>query len=123
MNDIIINNKEDELALWIYSSSKSSGEISVSYKDSSHKDRIINIAEEIAWTGWEKRKLPLPDNVKFPLIMDKVIFEFPSDQEEFGTLLFDSIERNEEYIYYQVKAGDTITGISQKIYKTNKYVD
>lgn len=122
MNEVIID-KVEELSLWMYSSLKTSGKISMGFINSVKEDLIVSIVDDINWTGWKKQNISFPKNTSFPLKFDRIILELPNDKEKYGSILFDNIEKDESYIYYQVKAGDTIYDISKKVYNSGKYIE
>lgn len=123
-NKIIIESPIRELSLWVYSSSQNDGAIDIVFTDKNNEEITINIIDEISWEKWKAHKINLPtEKSRYPLHLENISLFFPKGNELFGSFLFDKLEIHSEYFYYKVKPGDTVSGISKKVYGSAVYVN
>ncbi len=127
-----------ELYLSVYSFNYLPGNIGIKAIDQNGNDASMTISTGVPWIGWGKVSVPLPgDMTRYPLKITHVYYEVGRAQDDFGVLIFDKLEAFysehygesvgdeyvplQEFIFYEVQPGDTVSGISRKVYGTEKY--
>lgn len=128
----------NELKMWVYSFDYSPGNIGIRAVTQSGEEVEQVISIGVPWLGWGNLSVMLPgDTSIYPLKITHIYYEMGKERDDFGVLIFDKMEaffsnhtegmiqdekiRASDFIFYEVQPGDTITGISRKIYGTEKY--
>lgn len=128
----------NELKLWIYSFDYSPGNIGVRAVTQSGEEIEQVISIGVPWLGWGNINVMLPgDTSIYPLKLTHIYYEMGKERDDFGVLIFDKLEafysnhteeviqdekiKASDFMFYEVQPGDTITGISRKVYGTDKY--
>lgn len=128
----------NELKLWVYSFNYAPGNIGVRAITQSGEEIETVVSIGVPWLGWGNLNVMLPgDTSIYPLKLTHIYYEMGKERDDFGVLIFDKLEafysnhteyviadekiKPSDYQFYEVQPGDTVTGISKKIYGTEKY--
>lgn len=124
------------LNLWVNSFSYAPGTIGIRYTNQSGKEIEEEVSVGVSWLGWSNTEVPLPGDINdYPIKITHIYYELPEGRDDFGVLIFDKLEafyphhfedsldqvKTPDHIFYEVKAGDSVSTISQEVYGTMSY--
>lgn len=120
---IFLYESMDSLNLIVTSLGQVEGELGFLFKDKDEKLLEAKIVDRIDWVNSKDLKVQLPkDNLTYPLQLEGIYLKFDEAEAQAGELLFSQLESISKYMTYKVMPGDTIYGISNKIYGSPKYM-
>ena len=124
----------DWVSMWVNAFGYSPGTLGMRLRTQGGEDIDVTISEGISWIGWSNLEANMPADLDlYPLQLTHLYFDLPYNRDDFGVFLIDKLEANypvnQDTVannkplndFYIVKAGDTVTTISQKIYGTISY--
>lgn len=133
-SDIEFKYPPDWVSMWVNAFGYSPGTLGMRLRTQGGEDIDVNISEGISWIGWSNLEAKMPADLDlYPLQLTHLYFDLPYNRDDFGVFLIDKLEANypvnQDTVannkpindFYIVKAGDTVTSISQKIYGTISY--
>ena len=114
----------------------SPGTLGLRFRTQDGEDIDVVASKGISWLGWSDVEAAPPQDLDlYPLKLTHIYFEMPFNRDDIGVFLIDKLQAfypvNQDaqgnvqsaYDFYVVKAGDTITDISRRIYGTIAYVN
>ncbi|MDY0234541.1 MAG: hypothetical protein RBR71_00725 [Gudongella sp.] len=134
--DITIKYPPTYLTIWVHSFSYGPGKVGMKAITQSGDEIDIPISEGVSWLGWSNLEIPIPGDINlYPLKLTHIYYELAEGRDDFGVLIFDKLEafyphhfedsmdevKTPEHLFYEVKAGDSVSTISRDIYGTMTY--
>ena len=135
-SNITLKYPPTHLTIWAYSFSYGPGKIGMKALTQSGEEIDMFMSDGISWLGWSNIEIPLPGDIgEYPIKITHIYYELPEGRDDFGVLIFDKLEafyphhfedsieekKTPEHIFYEVKAGDSVSTISKEIYGTMTY--
>ncbi len=137
-NRIVLKYPPNSIGIWIYSYDYSPVTFGIGFKGQMGEDILVPFTEGIGWTGWKYIETNPPEELSlYPLKLERLYLEIPSDRDNYGVLLIDKLEamytRNidedgndssiGDFIFHVVDRGDTLEKISENYYGVKTYKD
>ena len=133
-NNLVFKYPPETISLWVNSFGYSPGILGMRFRTQDGKNIDVSMSEGISWVGWSNINVSPPQDLNlYPLELTHIYYELPYNRDDYGVMLIDKLEafypHNEyenanndlAYEFYIVKAGDTVSGIAQHFYGSNKY--